>query len=815
MLIKKNRKVLDMRINSKIAVTVLVLLWATAYNALSQNNYALFKKLSETDTPYERLIIYNLLGNNLKHAYPDSAMGFYKKSLKISIAEGNNILKANTIGLIGSVWAVKNRYDSAYYYINRSIKLNKKIKNESGVALALNSLGLVELQKENRVKAKKQFLLATNMSLKLNDSVLISLSYNNLGLLYKRNHNYDSALYYYHESLKIRERLGDSWGIGSTTNNIAIIYEKISNFELALKYLRRSLIIRQQNENIYGEAVVNINYGLVYESRGELSLALKHYKKSLVVMTKLNKSSKIALLHNNIGSVYVNLKNFKSGFEHLQKGLIINKELGDISGQINSILELAEFFEKLKIYQNAINHYQEALALSKYIDDIALNSVIYEGLYNSYELFSRFDSALLYYKKYAMLNDSIFNTYSKRNIEKLEIEYQSLKKEKQNQDLIRQNQIKEENLKRLLLVGAMLLVVLASIIVFGFFFVKSKNKLEKTYQLVLDQRNSIQTQSYELNSAYKKLQEFSTFKEQLTNMIVHDLKNPLNTILNVAQINSYPDKEKVIFQSGKQMLNLVMNILDVYKYEGKSFMPECKEQFVNALIYKIKADMSFVLSEKSIKIKTELDYDYKVNIDSESFERIIVNLLTNAIKFSDQGSMIIISTEPIKNNRFRLHVIDKGVGIASKNIDEIFMKFEQREKRKLGYSESTGIGLTYCKMAIEAQGGNIGVTSEVGKGSDFYIELNYLETKTSDIVEDDDKENYLLLSRENRNILQPHIKILQKKDIFEVTEIRNILKLINRENKELQEFCSQIEGSVLNCNQQMFNELIELALGKI
>ncbi len=799
---------------SKIVATILTLMWITAFNALSQNCDVLLKKLSKTYNPHERSIIYNLLGNNLKYAYPDSALQFYKKSLKVYVTEGNTVSKANVLGLIGDVWAIKNRYDSAYYYINKSVKLNKKLKNEAGIALNLNSLGLIELQKENLAKAKKYLSLSTKKSLELNDSVLISMSYNCLGLLYKRKHNYDSALYYYHESLKIREQLGNSWGIGATTNNIAIIYEKISNFELALKYLNRSLKIRRQNKNIYEEAIVNNNFGLVYESQGELGLALKHYKKSLAVMKKLNKPSKIASLHNNIGSVYVKLKNFKAGYDHLQKGLKINKELRDIRGQINSIMEIAEFFENLKIYQNAINQYQQALFLSRYINDIAMSSEIYEGLYNSYEMFNRFDSALLYYKKYAMLNDSIFNTYSKRNIEKLEIEYQSLKKEKQNQDLIRQNQVKEEDLKRLLLVGAILLIVLASVIIFGFFFIKSKQKLEKTYQLVLDQRNSIQTQSYELKNAYKKLQEFSTFKEQLTNMIVHDLKNPLNTILNVAKINNYPDKEKVIFQSGKQMLNLVMNILDVYKYEGRSFMPECKEQYINPLIYKIKTNMSFVLSEKSIKIKTEIDYDYKVNIDSASFERIIINLLTNAIKFSAQGSIIIINTEPIKNNRFRLHVIDNGEGIPSKNIDQIFMKFEQREKRKLGYSGSTGIGLTYCKMAIEAQGGKIGVESELGKGSDFYIELSYIETKTSDIVEPDEKENYLLLSRENREVLHPHIKTLQTKDIYEVSEIRNILKLINRENKELKEFCNLIENSVLNCNQQMYNELLELALTK-
>jgi len=72
----------------------------------------------------------------------------------------------------------------------------------------------------------------------------------------------------------------------------------------------------------------------------------------------------------------------------------------------------------------------------------------------------------------------------------------------------------------------------------------------------------------------------------------------------------------------------------------------------------------------------------------------------------------------------------------------------------------------------------------------------------------------LLLSRENRRLLYPYILALQEKNIYEVTDIRNILKLISIENKELQQFCVLIENSVLNCNQVMFDELLELALIK-
>ncbi len=780
----------------------------------SQEADSLLEQLQFAKTEEEFIRIYNSLGNKLRYAYPDSALEFYRLAFDLASKNKNELDIADAYNAIGSIWAIKHNYDSAMYYSTKGMKIHERLKNEPGIAKSLNSLGLIELQKDNLEPAKKYLLSAVEKGVELNDSTLLSKAYNNLGLLFKRKNNYDSALYYYHESLKIKEQLNDLSGIGSTTSNIGLIYEDISEFDLALKYFNQSIIIRRQNKDRYGEAIVLNNFGLVYESQGDFNKALRFYKKSLSVMVELGKQARIATLYNNLGSVSVKLKDYKNAFEYLTRGLEINRKLGNKRGQIHTLLDLAKFYENLNVYQNAVIQYNQALELSLTIEDFALKSEIYEGLYNSYQMLNRYDSALYFYKKYTLLNDTIFNTYSKRNVERLEINYQTLKNEKENQDLIRQNQVKEEKLKRLFLGAGILLVILASIIVFTLLSFKSRQKLEKTYQLVLEQRNDIQTQSHELENAYRKLQEFSNFKEELTSMIVHDLKNPLNIILNVSRIKNYPDRDQVILQSGKQMLNLVMNILDVYKYEGKTLGLEKSEQFINPLIDKVRTDMGFLLSEKSIRIKTHIDYDFKVKLDAEAIERVVVNFFTNAIKFSPTGSTIQINTEPLKDNRFRFHVIDQGEGISGDNISQIFNKFEQREKRKLGYSGSTGIGLTYCKMAIEEHGGIIGVESELGKGADFYFELEYVETKISELIDSDGKGTYLLLSRENRRILYPHIMSLQEKDIYEVTEIRRILKMIDKENKELITFCNLIENSVLNCNQVMFDELLELALSK-
>ncbi len=581
---------------------------------------------------------------------------------------------------------------------------------------------------------------------------------------------------------------------------------------MALQYLHRALQKGKEEKDSYSKAIVLNNLGFIYEAKGEFNKALKYYQESFEIISEFHNLSRLATLHNNMGSVYVKKKEFKKAHEHLQKALNINIQINSIRGQIYSLLELGDFFENLEIYQNVIKNCNKALTLLDNVNDMALTSEVYEKLYRSYQNLHRYDSALYFYKKYTLLNDSIFNTYSKRNIEKLEVEYQTLKKEKENQELIRENQIKEEKVKRSLLIVAILFVVLISIIIIGLFYIKSKIKLEQTYKLVLEQRDSIKQQSEELKKAYKKLQEFYNFKEELTGMIVHDIKNPLNVILNTATTNNIPNKDLIILNSGKKILNLVMNILDVYKYEEKTLLLSRSRQYINSLLLRAKEDISYIASEKNIKIQIVADYDFEVDIDESVFERILINLLTNAIKFSHMGSVIIIKTEPATNSKFILHIIDKGEGIPPEHLNNIFNKFEQQKNKKFGYSGSTGLGLTFCKIATESHGFSIGVTSEQGKGSDFFINIDYFKTKISDIAKNSDNEKYISISYENKKYLFEHILLLQKKDIFEVSDIRKILKNIEKKDSEIVEYCNLIEASVLNCNQKMFNKLIDTVL---
>jgi len=129
--------------------------------------------------------------------------------------------------------------------------------------------------------------------------------------------------------------------------------------------------------------------------------------------------------------------------------------------------------------------------------------------------------------------------------------------------------------------------------------------------------------------------------------------------------------------------------------------------------------------EKSLALKTEMTSGLPgIRADEDKLRRTLVNLLGNAIKFSPEESTITLSVKQ-QSPSLVFSVSDKGEGIPKEYFERIFEKFGQVETRKSGQKMSTGLGLTFCKMAVEAHGGKIWLESETGKGSTFFFTIPF------------------------------------------------------------------------------------------
>ncbi|MDW7693139.1 PAS domain S-box protein [Flammeovirgaceae bacterium SG7u.111] len=226
----------------------------------------------------------------------------------------------------------------------------------------------------------------------------------------------------------------------------------------------------------------------------------------------------------------------------------------------------------------------------------------------------------------------------------------------------------------------------------------------------------LQQYNVELRSINEKMQELGEFKNGLTRMIVHDLKNPLSQIINLAQI---PNVE----HSARQMYNMVLNILEVQQFEEAEVKLAKSTFAITEAFEQALEQLEWLLGRKEIQVKLELDISLQVEADHDFIMRVLVNLISNAAKFTLMKGVIVMKAFKVEKEVLKVAVEDNGPGIPKEFQHKVFDKFVKLNTDAPRTLRSTGLGLTFCKMAIEAHDGKIGVTdSELG-GAAFWFEI--------------------------------------------------------------------------------------------
>lgn len=348
---------------------------------------------------------------------------------------------------------------------------------------------------------------------------------------------------------------------------------------------------------------------------------------------------------------------------------------------------------------------------------------------------------------------------------------------------------------------------------------KQKRNLEKIVkqrtQELLEKNDEIQEQANKLRKNNEKLLELGEFKEVLTHGIVHDLKNPLNVLLNVSEGFVDEGKRKMIQQTSATMLNMVLNILDVQKFEETEVKLNIEKIDLNNLIEEAKTQVDFLLKEKFLILHTYIPPNIWVSIDISLMVRVLVNLLTNAIKHSPNNGRIDIFVEKhLEKKEAKVSIRDEGIGIEQAQITEIFKKFKQFGRQTQSKIRSTGLGLTFSKMAVEAHGKNIEVASIPHKETIFSFTLPMstdLPTgKHNQTNKDQTLEVAWNMSSSEKQVFQDYIQDLKNKEVYEISDIQQILSQIDfTKSDNLSDWYKKMENTLYTCNSDMYLQLIE------
>jgi CheY-like chemotaxis protein len=284
----------------------------------------------------------------------------------------------------------------------------------------------------------------------------------------------------------------------------------------------------------------------------------------------------------------------------------------------------------------------------------------------------------------------------------------------------------------------------------------TNEELEERTQAIEEQRDSIRVKNDELVNAQKDiekkaddLEQASRYKSEFLANMSHELRTPLNSILILAQLLSNNSGENLtekqvksataIHASGSDLLKLINDILDLSKVEAGKVELNLETVSFSSIIEDLKRVFTESASGKGLELNLRRSPDVRDSIrtDGHRLQQVIRNLLTNAIKFTEKGSVSMDVVHPEKSWKgkkrgdfFQIRVTDTGIGIPKEKQGAIFEAFQQADGSTIRKYGGTGLGLSISRELSKLLGGELQLESEEGKGSAFSITLPYLEMET-------------------------------------------------------------------------------------
>jgi len=244
---------------------------------------------------------------------------------------------------------------------------------------------------------------------------------------------------------------------------------------------------------------------------------------------------------------------------------------------------------------------------------------------------------------------------------------------------------------------------------------------------VTERKRDMETQNRRMEEANRLKSEF------LANMS-HELRTPLNAIIGFSKLLhtgkagplSATQTEYLgdILSSSEHLLQLINDVLDLAKVESGRTEMHVEEVALGRVAGEVRDILRGLAAEKRIRLSVQVDKELgPVRVDPRLLKQVLYNFLSNAIKFTPEHGNVTMRIEPEGDERFTVAVEDSGIGIKPEDMSRLFVEFQQLDAGSAKRYPGTGLGLALTKRIVEAQGGVVGVRSEVGAGSTFFATL--------------------------------------------------------------------------------------------
>lgn len=655
--------------------------------------------------------------------------------------------------------------DSALFYAKQAESLVQRMGGVRFIIQLLNLQGHIARDKGAYADA----ILTYKRALSLCDSAKQvkekAKLFNNLAIVYSRQGNYPQALDAHLQSLKIKEELGDSLGIANSLANIGLIYKKQAQYSDALKMYAIALQKFKALDDDVGTAAVLNNIGAVYRIQENYDSARVYYEASLEVERRIGKKSGIdnppdvATALINLADVYAEQRNLALARKSAEEAFKLFETIGDQSGLITATRMLGVIASKEGKTKEASTFLKRSIEIGQSIAEPEELCESYLALAEFHTKLGDFEKALVAYKNYHALYDTLLNLEKAKTVTSLKTQFETERKEKeiallQQEKEIQSLALSRETLLRNSFIGIAVLAVALALTAFRAFRIKQRSEqMLQEKNRVLD--NALRTAEEQRKIAQEQRQiaeEANRIKTELLAIAAHDLKNPLQSISGFAELSrenlqslkaelSSALQARVtlvesflerIYSSSQRMGELIKNLLETAVLESQKITLNRESADLSSLVNLVVSDCEVQAQRKQQRLEVQNELDCKAQIDVSRIREVIENLITNAIKYSPEGKTIRVSCK-CQDSINAMHaaqpsiliaVQDEGQGLTEDDKAKLFKKFQRLSARPTGGESSTGLGLWICRQIVELHGGRIWAES-AGKnmGTTFFVEL--------------------------------------------------------------------------------------------
>ncbi|MEE9364459.1 MAG: tetratricopeptide repeat-containing sensor histidine kinase [Cellulophaga sp.] len=633
------------------------------------------------DTTYINLL--NNLGRELRYYKADSLLLLSTQALDFS-KNGNYILgKIEAYNGIGNYYSDKGDNSKAIGLYKKAATLSRKSNKPDLTIVALNNISGAYGYMGDYAKALKGYLRGIELAETINDVNMLSIMNQNIGDLYASQKDYEQAMGFYKIVKSLNDKIGDDFSSAETMSNAASIYADMGKLDYAMFNINRSIAIFEKHKILDWLAFSFQVKGKIYVEQKKFKWALHWYNQADLLHKKLEDDREKIDLYNGMAKAHLGLKNDSISQKYALEAFNISTRIKSKEGKKNCA-ELLYILNKNK-------------------EDFA--------------------TALEYHELFQKISLTLSRDENQNGLMMLKTK---MEHDKQEEALILQNEEALATQKKYVYytLGILLILIVITILV------RRGEKIQKKLNKKLEQKKDI------LEKREKELKELNSTKDKLFSIIGHDLRGPIGALQGLIKLFKSGDIGKSEFlefipKLQDDVSHILFTLNNLLSW-GQTQMNGAKTKPTSVALENVVAEnmnlLSEIAQEKSIKLVNRLYKNTFSWSDVNQVDIVVRNLISNALKFTPEKGIIIVSAKE-KNNFWEISVRDSGVGMSKEIVDKLFSNDTNTTTYGTNNEKGTGLGLSLCKEMVENNNGVIWAESTLSKGSCFYFTLPKEEAK--------------------------------------------------------------------------------------